>query len=94
MKITIANILLTKRKKIARIFGILMFCLMLVLPQLLTKTYYTRVLTFCMVYACVASAWNVIAGYAGVFSWVRMFQHFSALNWVGHHGLPCGLARL
>lgn len=40
MKITIANILLTKRKKIARIFGILMFCLMLVLPQLLTKTYY------------------------------------------------------
>lgn len=68
MKITIANILLTKRKKIARIFGILMFCLMLVLPQLLTKTYYTRVLTFCMVYACVASAWNVIAGYAGVFS--------------------------
>lgn len=66
--LTIANILLTKRKKIARIFGILMFCLMLVLPQLLTKTYYTRVLTFCMVYACVASAWNVIAGYAGVFS--------------------------
>lgn len=68
MRIKLANILLTKRKTIALVSGIAMFCLMLVLPQLFTKTYYTRVLTFCMVYACVASAWNVIAGYAGVFS--------------------------
>lgn len=68
MKLKIANMLLTKRKKIALIFGVGLFLLMLAMPHLLTKTYYTRVLTFCMVYACVASAWNVIAGYAGVFS--------------------------
>lgn len=68
MRLKIAKVLLTKRKTIALIFSIALFLLMLAMPNLVTKTYYTRVLTFCMVYACVASAWNVIAGYAGVFS--------------------------
>lgn len=58
----------SNRKRIALISSTIVLVVMILLPQLGIKNYYIRILTFCMVYGCVASAWNVIAGYAGVFS--------------------------
>ncbi len=38
------------------------------MPFIVTKIYYIHVLILCMMFSCITSAWNLIAGYAGVFS--------------------------
>jgi len=37
-------------------------------PQITQNPYYLHVMILCMLFACMVSAWNLIAGYAGVFS--------------------------
>ncbi|MCI8550092.1 MAG: branched-chain amino acid ABC transporter permease [Lachnospiraceae bacterium] len=67
MKILMKDIL-ERRSRIAGISSLVFFLALLILPFLLTNAYYLHVLILCMIYACITSAWNMIAGYAGVFS--------------------------
>lgn len=66
------------RRQVAIICGIISFLVLFMMPKLGLKNYWIRTLTFCMIYSCVASAWNVIAGYAGVFSFG--FQSFFGIG--------------
>jgi len=66
------------RKNVASICGIIAFAVLLLIPKMGVKNYWIRTLTFCMIYSCVSSAWNVIAGYAGVFSFG--FQSFFGIG--------------
>lgn len=66
------------RKHIALVFGVISFVVMILIPKMGVKNYWIRTLTFCMIYSAVASAWNVIAGYAGVFSFG--FQSFFGIG--------------
>lgn len=42
--------------------------LLALLPLVITNSYYQYIIILCMVWAGVASSWNLIAGYAGIFS--------------------------
>ena len=68
MKLKIAKCLLYKRHIIAACAATLTVIFLAMFPHMGVKTYYIRILTFCMIYASVASCWNIIAGYAGAFS--------------------------
>ena len=68
MKLRIAKGLLYKRHIIAAISALIAIAVLALIPYMGVKKYYIRVLTFCMIYASVASCWNIIAGYAGAFS--------------------------
>lgn len=64
----ISHGILYRRKQIAASGGLIFFMVLAALPFMVTKIYYIHVLILCMMYACITSAWNMIAGYAGVFS--------------------------
>ncbi|MEA4911570.1 MAG: branched-chain amino acid ABC transporter permease [Oscillospiraceae bacterium] len=64
----ISALMLNKRRVIALISAVLSFTALAVMPFFATKIYYIHVLIMCMIYACITSVWNLIAGYAGVFS--------------------------
>lgn len=68
MKLRIAKGLLYKRHIIAAVSALIAIAVLALIPYMGVKKYYIRVLTFCMIYASVASCWNIIAGYAGAFS--------------------------
>lgn len=62
------RLILNSPKKIAKLSSLLLIVILAVVPLVVTKSYYLHVLILCMVYACITSAWNLIAGYAGVFN--------------------------
>ncbi len=64
----LSRIILYHRKQIALASSILSVAILAALPFMVTKIYYIHVLILCMIYSCITSAWNLIAGYAGVFS--------------------------
>lgn len=64
----LSRAILYKRKRIATVVGVILLALLVALPFMVTKIYYIHVLILCMMYSCITSAWNMIAGYAGVFS--------------------------
>lgn len=59
---------LYSHQKIAKLSLLLLVVAMAVIPLVVTQSYYLHVLILCMIYACITSAWNLIAGYAGVFN--------------------------
>ena len=63
-----SHAVLYRKKSIAAFASIIFFVILVALPFMVTKIYYIHVLVLCMMYACITSAWNMIAGYAGVFS--------------------------
>jgi len=62
------SIILNNRKQIAMAASAASIVVLAALPFIVTKIYYIHVLILCMMYSCITSAWNMIAGYAGVFS--------------------------
>ena len=64
----LSRMILFQRKRIAAAAAVIMLASLLALPFMVTKIYYIHVLILCMMYSCITSAWNLIAGYAGVFS--------------------------
>lgn len=64
----LTNTLLYKRNRIAMVGAAVLFILLALFPLSITKTYFLHVVILCIVYSCITSAWNMIAGYAGVFS--------------------------
>ena len=81
-----------KHYRTAAISAAIFFALLLSTPLFVTNVYYLHVLILCLVYACITTAWNIIAGYAGVFSF-----GFQALFGVGAYvsallSLRCGIS--
>ncbi len=64
----LSSSILHQRKRIAIAASIASVTALAALPFMVTKIYYIHVLILCMIYSCITSAWNLIAGYAGVFS--------------------------
>ena len=64
----IYDAILYSHSKIAKVAILLLVAVMAIIPLVVTQSYYLHVLILCMIYACITSAWNLIAGYAGVFN--------------------------
>lgn len=64
----IYRLILWKKKQIAFVAAAAALSALSAMPFIVTKIYYIHVLILCMMFSCITSAWNLIAGYAGVFS--------------------------
>ena len=62
------QMIMFSHKKIAKVSSLILLVVLALIPLVVSKSYYLHVLILCMVYACITSAWNLIAGYAGVFN--------------------------
>ncbi len=60
--------LLSKRNRLAHIGIIVCAVFLLVFPLIFQSPYQQYLLTLCMLWAGVATSWNLIAGFAGIFS--------------------------
>lgn len=60
--------LLSKRNRLAHIGIIVCAVFLLVFPLVFQSPYQQYLLTLCMLWAGVATSWNLIAGFAGIFS--------------------------
>lgn len=64
----IYKLILLRKKQIAFVSAAAALLTLIAMPFVVTKIYYIHVLILCMMFSCITSAWNLIAGYAGVFS--------------------------
>ena len=76
------------------------FIILILLPLLIRNEYYINVLTICLIFATLASTWNLMVGYTGILSFGHqafygLGAYFSALLTMKLHlspwlGLPLG----
>ncbi|MGR6836037.1 branched-chain amino acid ABC transporter permease [Syntrophomonas erecta] len=85
-----------RKKSKGSILLIVVLGIAFIIPVLVTKPYYLHVLTVCLLWAYLASSWNIIGGYAGQLSLghgvftavgayvtVILFNEFGLTPWVG-----------
>lgn len=75
-----------------RIMGI-MFLILTVLPIFIHNEYYLNILTICLIYATLATTWNLLVGYTGILSFGHqafygLGAYFSALITIKLHISP------
>ena len=83
-----------KTKKIVLV--VLVVGLALVIPMFVTKPYYLHVITMCLLWAYLASSWNLFCGFAGQLSLghgvfaatgayvaVMLFNDYNLSPWIG-----------
>lgn len=75
-----------------RIMGI-MFLILAVLPIFIHNEYYLNILTICLIYATLATTWNLLVGYTGILSFGHqafygLGAYFSALITIKLHISP------
>jgi branched-chain amino acid transport system permease protein len=70
-----------------------MFLILAVLPVFITNEYYLNILTICLIYATLATTWNLLVGYTGILSFGHqafygLGAYFSALITIELHLSP------
>jgi branched-chain amino acid transport system permease protein len=62
------NKIFCSRAKTGVFFSTVFFLFLVIIPAFTQTPYFLHVLILCMIYSCLVLSWNLISGYAGIFS--------------------------